>query len=122
MTVHKAETRLTDMQTDRRTGLVLVTSTSLLAAWLFFGCLALADQINLTPETSAQDEHALVQLASGLKTDVPSVEGWLSSAVIATTNTSRSLFFTDAVHQIDRTTVQDLPALRLHQRISIYRI
>ena len=110
------------MRTDRRTLLVLATSTSLLAAWLFLGCLAFADQINLTPETSAQDEHALVQLASGLKPDVLSVEGWFSSALIAQTSASLSLVFAEVVHRTDCTTVHDLPALRLHQRVSTYRI
>ena len=110
------------MRTDRRTLLVLLTSTGLLAAWLFLGCLALADQINLTPETSTQDEQALAQLASGLKPDVLSAEGWFSSVVIATTSTSLPLVFSAAVHRIDYTAVHDLPALRLHQRISIYRI
>ena len=64
MTAREAKTRLMDMRADRRTGLVLVTSTGLLAAWLFFGWLALADQMNLIPETSSRDEHALLQLAS----------------------------------------------------------
>ena len=110
------------MRTDRRRLLVLVTSTGLLAAWLFLGCLALADQMNLTPETSTQDEHALLQLASGLKPDVPSVEGWISRAVIANVSASPSLVSPEAVHPIDGTAVQDFPALRLHQRMSIYRI
>lgn len=122
LTACEAEIRLTDMRTDRRTLLVLLTSTGLLAAWLFLGCLALADQINLTPETSTQDEQALAQLASGLKPDVLSAEGWFSSVVIATTSTSLPLVFSAAVHRIDYTAVHDLPALRLHQRISIYRI
>ena len=99
-----------------------MTSTGLLAVWLFFGWLALADQMHLMPESSSQDEYALMQLASSLKSDVLSAEGWFSRAVIATTSTSRSLVFTEAVHHIDCTTVQDLPALRLHQRMSIYRI
>lgn len=110
------------MRTDRRTRLVLVTSSGLLAAWLFLGCLAFADQINLTQETSAQDEHALAQLASGLKPDMLSVEGWFSSALIAQASTSLPLVFAEAVHRTDCTSVHDLPALRLHQRVSIYRI
>ena len=122
LTAREAETRLTDMRTDRRTGLVFVTCTGLLAAWLFFGWLALADQMNLIPETSSQDEHALLQLASSLKPDVPFVEGWFSSAVIAQASASPSLVPTEAVLQIDCTAIQDLPALRLHQRVSIYRI
>ena len=113
-----------DMRADRRTLLVLVTSIGLLATWLFFGCLALIDQMHLTPETSTQDEHALVQLASSLKPDVPNVEGrlgqWCCDCKRA--STAHSLVFTDAVHPIDYTPVQDLPALRLHQRVSIYRI
>ena len=122
MTAYEADSRLTDMRTDRRKLLVLVTGTGLLAAWLFLGCLALADQMHLMPETSTQDEHALVQLASGLKPDVPHFEGWLSSAVMANVCASPSLVSTEAVRQIACTAVQDLPALRLHQRISIYRI
>ena len=99
-----------------------MTSTGLLAAWLFFGGLAFADQMNLTQETSAQDEHALLQLASGLKTDVPHLEGWLSNAGIANASVSLSPVSTEAASQVPYKTVQALPALRLHQRMSIYRI
>src|SRR5574341_1178265 len=110
------------MRTDRHALLILVTGRGLLAVWLFFGCLAFADQMNLTTETSAQDEQALLQLASSLKPDTPQLEGRLSSSGITSASVSLSLVSTEAARQVSYTTVQALPALRLHQLVSVYRI
>src|SRR5215467_1737792 len=49
---------------------------SLLCLWVFFGCLELAEQLHVVEESVAEDqthqdldEDALIQLASGLKSD-----------------------------------------------------
>ena len=110
------------MWAHRQTLLILVTGRGLLAVWLFFGGLALTDQMNLTQETSAQDEQALLQLASGLKPDVPHLEGGLGSSGIANASVSPTFVCTEAARQVISTTVQALPALRLHQLVSVYRI
>jgi len=104
-------------------GLIFVTR-SLVGIWLFLGCLALADQMQLTQETSAQDEQALLQLASCLKPDVPPLEGALSSSGITNASASLSLFSTAAGDgsRETRRIVPAVPALRLHQLVSVYRI
>ena len=122
MTDRGRATRLRSMQTDCDRRLMLVTCWGLLLAWLFFGSLALAEQLNLMMETSAQDEQALSELASGLKPDVLTVEGRLGGAVTVAASTGPSLLVTATVDQVPWMTVPDLPALRLHQRVSVYRI
>jgi len=110
------------MQTECRRRLILVTCWGLLSVWLFFGSLALAEQMNLMIETTAQDEQALSELASGLKPDAPTVGGRLGSAVTVEASTGPSLLVTAAVDQVPWMTMPDLPPLRLHQRVSVYRI
>ncbi|MDE3243858.1 MAG: hypothetical protein KGO52_14175, partial [Nitrospirota bacterium] len=65
----------------------------LLALWLFFGCVELAEQLHFVPEASDanpaapdMDQEALTQLASGLKSDVPSLSspGCAARATLAT--------------------------------------
>ncbi len=107
------------MQTDDRRLFLLVTSWGLFSVWLFFASLALAEQMNLMIETSAQDEQALSQLASSLKPDVPHGEGRTSGSVTAETGAPSALV---SPHQVTRGLVRAFPALRLHQRVSVYRI
>src|SRR6478735_5044837 len=52
------------------------TLWGLLSLWVFFGCLELAEQLHIVPEAAEEDqahqdldEEALIQLASGLKSD-----------------------------------------------------
>ena len=71
------------MQTEYRKPFLLVVSWVLFSVWLLFGSLALAERMNLTTETSAQDEQALSQLAAGLKPDVPHCEDRSSGFVSA---------------------------------------
>ena len=47
------------MLTDDQKPFLLVISWGLFSLWLFFASLALAEQMNLTKETSAHDEQAL---------------------------------------------------------------
>lgn len=107
------------MQTDYRKRFLLVISWGLFSVWLFFGSLTLAEQLNLTMETSAQDEHALSQLAAGLKTDVPHCEDRSNGFVSAEITAPPAFVFP---HQITRGLVLAVPPLRLHQRVSVYRI
>lgn len=110
------------MPTHRDIWFSSVTVSALLAIWLFFGCLALADQMQLIPESSAQDEQALLQLTSGLKPDVPYREGELSSSGCANVSVSLLLIALEGVSQEPGNIVRALPTLRLHQLVSVYRI
>jgi hypothetical protein len=110
------------MRKQHRIKLIFVTR-SLVAIWLFLGCLALTDQMQLTQETSAQDEQALLQLASSLKPDVPHLEGALSGSVISKESVSLSLFATEGnANQETSCVLQAVPTLRLHQLVAVYRI
>jgi hypothetical protein len=107
------------MQIDYRKRSLPVISWVLFSVWLLFGGLALAEQVNLTTETSAQDEQALAQLAAGLKTDVPHGED-RSNGFVHAEITAPAAFVSP--HRVTRGLVRAVPALRLHQRVSVYRI
>lgn len=90
------------MPMHRRTAVLCLTTWCLLASWFCFGGLELLEQVNLMPEVVDLDEAALSQLASGLKSDVPSL---------------------DAPYNIPLAKmVHSPPSLRLHQQLSVYRI
>ena len=90
------------MLLHRRTAVLSLTIWCLLISWLCFGGLELLEQVNLMPEVADLDEAALSQLASGLKSDVPSL---------------------DAPYHIPvAKMVHSPPSLRLHQQLSVYRI
>ena len=90
------------MLVHRRTAVLSLTIWCLLISWLCFGGLELLEQVNLMPEVADLDEAALSQLASGLKSDVPSL---------------------DAPYNIPLAKmVHSPPSLRLHQQLSVYRI
>jgi len=90
------------MLLHRRTAILSLTIWCLLISWLCFGGLELLEQVNLMPEVADLDEAALLQLASGLKSDVPSL---------------------DAPYNIPLAKmVHSPPSLRLHQQLSVYRI
>jgi hypothetical protein len=94
----------------------------LLFSWVCFGGLDLLEQVNLMPEVEDQDEEALAQLASGLKSEVPShdVTYDISLAEAVTEPAVRMPVCT--VQHFVRLTVHSPPSLRLHQQISVYRI
>ncbi len=106
-----------------------LTIWCLLLLWLFFGGLELAEHLDLVPEAVAEDqehqdldEEALSQLASGLKSDVPSLGAPDNASVlIAVTEPTVTITFT-TVHQLERLTRHGSPSLPLHQQLSIYRI
>ena len=87
--------------------------------WLFFGSLAFAEQLNLLAETSNEDEEVLSWLASSLKPAVPSLEGPLISPV---SSIPPSPVLPDCVSPSLSILSHDRPALRPHQRLSVYRI
>jgi len=90
------------MLLHRRTAVLSLTIWCLLISWLCFGGLGLLEQVNLMPEVADLEEAALSQLASGLKSDVPSL---------------------DAPYNIPLAKmVHSPPSLRLHQQLSVYRI
>jgi hypothetical protein len=90
------------MLLHRRTAILSLTIWCLLISWLCFGGLELLEQVNLMPEVADLDEAALLQMTSGLKSDVPSL---------------------DAPYHIPLAKmVHSPPSLRLHQQLSVYRI
>ena len=96
-------------------------SLGLLVIWLFFGSLALLEQLALTMETSTQDEQALMRLADALKPDIAPCRNVHAAPFIPV--------ITDMPVAIPRLDSQNgsvlplaPPSLRLHQSLSIYRI
>lgn len=90
------------MLLHRRTAFLSLTIWCLLISWLCFGGLELLEQVNLMPEVADLDEAALSQLASGLKSDVPSLDA------------PYNILLAKMAHSP--------PSLRLHQQLSVYRI
>ena len=90
------------MLLHRRTAVLSLTIWCLLISWLCFGGLELLEQVNLMPEVADLDEAALSQLASGLKSDVPSLDAPFNMPLAKM--------------------VHSPPSLRLHQQLSVYRI
>ena len=117
--VHGDPCQTNIMQFGYRKRFLLVISWGLFSAWLFFGSLALAEQVNPTLDTSDQDEQALSHLAAGLKTDVPDSED--PSNDFPSTEIDAPFVFVPP-HQVASGLVRAYPALRLYQRISVYRI
>jgi hypothetical protein len=56
------------MQTDRSNFHRWIVG-SLIVVWLLLGGLALAEQLNVVPETNSSDEQALTQLQLAVKSD-----------------------------------------------------
>ena len=113
----------------RRTVLLSLTIWCLLASWLCFGSLELLEQVNLIPETAAEDqagqdldEAALSQLASGLKSDVPSLDVPCGTHFTKEGAEPDLWLSLQTVNQLDSLMVHSPPSLRLHQLLSVYRI
>ena len=111
---------------NRRSSVLLLTIWCLLSAWLLFGCLELGEELKLLvkAQTCAQDldMEALLQLASGLKPDVPTVGNGPEVSVAAETVQSPCLLSTHTRCWEHPRAVQVFPSLRLHQHLSVYRI
>jgi len=113
----------------RRTAVLCLTTWCLLASWLCFGGLELLEQGNLIPEVAAEDQEgkdlddaALSQLASGLKSDVPSLDAPYNTPLAKEGAEPAVWLSLHTVHQLGRLMVHNSPSLRLHQQLSVYRI
>ena len=112
----------------RRASLFTFPIWSLLFAWLFFGCLELAELAYAAPEAAVEeqaeqdlDQEALAQLASGLKPDilsldVPCVQDLAEAAELPLG------FSTCPRYSRVLRWGHGPPSLRLHQQLSVYRI
>ena len=117
------------MSTHRRTPVLCLTIWWLLTSWLCFGGLELLEQVNLIQEIAAEDqdgqdldEAALSQLASGLKPEVPGLDG-ASGTPLAKEGAEPAVCLSlHTVHQFARLMVHSPSSLRLHQQLSVYRI
>ena len=117
------------MPIHRRTVVLCLTIWCLLASWFCFGGLELLEQVNLIPETAAEDqdgqdldEAALSQLASGLKSEVPSLDAACGTPLAKDGSEPAVGLSLRTVHQLGRLMVHRFPSLRLHQQLSVYRI
>ena len=96
-------------------------SFGMLVIWLFFGSVALLEQLAPTMETSPQDEQALMRLADALKPDVvPCLNAHAAS--FTPTITDRPVMIPRLYSQHGSVLTLAPPSLRLHQSLSIYRI
>jgi hypothetical protein len=117
------------MSMTRRSSVVGLTIWCLLSLWLCFGSLELAEQLNVVPETAVEDqegqdadEEVLSQLASALKPDFSSLN--ISCCAIAAIDVVDSSV-SASVHgdyRFQRLVAPNPSSLRLHQRLSVYRI
>lgn len=115
------------LMNPRRPGFGLIL-WCLLSLWVFFGGLELAEQLQVVPEVAAEDqrqdldEESLLQLASGLKSGVPSLG---TPSYVSVTAQVAEFVFTlslDTVQQLKRLMRHDAPSLPLYQQFSVYRI
>ena len=117
------------MPMHRRTPVLCITIWCLLVSWLCFGGLELLEQVNLVPETAAEDQDgqdlddaALSQLASGLKSDVPSLHAPYNTPLGKEGAEPAVWLSLHTVDHLRRLMVHRSPSLRLHQQLSVYRI
>lgn len=117
------------MLIDRNRPIFGLTVWCLLLLWLFFGGLELAEQLDVVPETGAEDqadrdldEDALSQLASGLKSDVPSLGTPANAAVIIAVADPTVTIAFPTVYQLERLMRHGSPSVPLYQQLSVYRI
>ena len=117
------------MPMHRPSAFLCLTIWCLLASWLSFGGLELLEQVNLIPETAAEDqagqdldEAALSQLASGLRSEVPSLDG-AGGTPLGKEGAEPAVWLSlHNVHHLGWLMVHWSPSLPLHQQISVYRI
>ena len=112
----------------RRASLFHLPIWSLLFAWLFFGCVELAELAYFAPEAATEnhaeqdlDQEALSQLASGLKPDILSLDA-PSALCLAEAAEFPLDFSTGPLHSRVLRWGHGPPSLRLHQQLSVYRI
>jgi len=101
----------------------------LLSLWIFFGCLELAEQLHFVSEIVAedqehqdQDDAALSQLASGLKSDVPSLGAPCCVSLFGQVAEPAFSISLNTIHQLQRLMLYGPSSLPLYQQLSVYRI
>jgi hypothetical protein len=107
---------------SRRTAVLSLPIWCLLFSWVCFGGLDLLEQINLMPELDDQDEEALSQLASGLKSEVSSHDVTYDTSLAEAVTEPVVRMSVQPVQQYVRLIAHSPPSLRLHQQLSVYRI
>jgi len=117
------------MLMPRGTLVLSLTVGCLLVSWLCYGCLEFLEQVNVIPETAAEDqsdqdldEAALSQLASGLKSDALSFDIPCGTSAFKERSETAGRFSVHTVHLLDPVIMESSPSLRLHQKHSVYRI
>jgi hypothetical protein len=117
------------MRMFHRTSACSLTLWSLLSLWIVLGCLELAEELHVFPEITAEaqegqdlDEEALLQLASAVRSDVPSLGVPVYASVTVAVTESNFSISTDTVYQLERRVFRGPPSLPLHQQLSVYRI
>jgi hypothetical protein len=117
------------MFVNRRTPAFSLALWCLLSLWIFFGCLELAEQLHFVSEIVAedqehqdQDEEALFQLASGLKSNVPSLGAPCCVSLSGEVSEPAFSISLNTVHQLQRLMLHGPSSLPLYQRLSVYRI
>ena len=106
----------------RPTAVLSLTIWCLLFSWLCFGGLELLEQVNLMPEVEDQDEAALSQLASGLRSPVSRHDDTYGTSLANEATEPAVWLSLHTVHQFGRLMVHNPLSLRLHQQLSVYRI
>ena len=99
-----------------------LTIWCLLFSWLCFGGLELLEQLNFMAEVEDLDEEALLQVASGLKSEFSSHDDTFSASVANEAAESVVWLSVATAHPFVRLMVHSPPSLRLHQQLSVYRI
>lgn len=115
------------MLCPRSQSIPIVTIWCLVSFWTFYGCLEIAEQLQLVPETGAEDvagqdhdEDVLTSLASGLKSDVQRLEVLAQAAFSASLGAPQSIL----ILQTSQLTplVLHASARPLQPRLCLYRI
>ncbi len=110
------------MLLPHRTAVLSLPIWCLLFSWVCFGGLDLLEQVTLMPEVEDQDEVALSQLASGLKSEVSSHDVTYDTSLAEAVTEPAVGISVHPVQQFIRLIVHSPPSLRLHQQLSVYRI
>lgn len=117
------------MRLNRRTSLFGFTLWSLLATWMFFGCLELIEESQIIPaitedaqEGEDYDAEALAQLASGLKSDLLHVATLSSIRILSIVVQPAITLSTSLVCPCAQFVRHGPPSLPLYQQLSVYRI
>ncbi|WP_447972225.1 hypothetical protein [Nitrospira sp. Kam-Ns4a] len=111
---------------NRRLPVFFLIAWGLLAAWLLYGGLELAEELQLLvksqPCAQDLDMEALLQLASGLRSDASPLEDRPILSRTADVVASASLISVSTVARENRQRIQTVPSLRLHQILSVYLV